>query len=266
MRRYAPILIALMLAAGCGGSGGGVPSVDAELQELNACARATLISLARMAHHFGTLLRIAQGEPQSSDIDFFFGDDPVSPTPDDFEFGIAFDTDGDSLLDTSITGRVVFSEDPTDGLSPGATVDISFQVWNDGMLSGFGGFETGTFTASGSVWMTIVSPTEVRIGKRPSGVWSLLSVSQVFDECGVTMLVRDPDTLTVRFDEPILSGGASVQVRGFGVELSGAMEVQQERPVPFYGSFSLDASQSVRILGNMNGSDIDTRIDVLLPP
>lgn len=255
MRRLSVLLVALLLGGavvgGCGDSG----STDfaAIEQALAECSDSTMTGFLQIFYALVNVPDVLQGESPlpGFEVDVVLSVDPLDP-PNTYDFTVSFDTNGNGIRDTSVVGKVTFSEDPTDGISPGATVNFDFTVQGGDLAGG----ETGTITGSGDILATVgVVTDEVRI----TGTVSLNDTAG--DGCMADLTFPLVNPVNVFFDDT--SGALAANTGSF--DIFGTIQAIIESL-----GFTLDATltltqgdQTVNVMGDIDGTDVDFDFELL---
>lgn len=258
MKRLSGFLVALLLCGalvgGCGDSGGGTDFAAVQ-QALEECSQESLTGLLQVFYGLIMVPDVLQGEAPLPGFDVFvqLSVDPLDP-PNTYDFRVAFDTNANAIQDTSIVGKVTFSEDPTDGLAPGATVQFDFTV-QGGDLASDG--ETGTITGSGDILATVGAITE------QVAITGTVSISDTAgDGCtaDLTFPLAAPINLFF-FDDT--SGELAANVGAFDV--FGTIQAIIESL-----GYTLDATltlvaddETVNVAGDIDGTDVDFDFEIL---
>jgi len=158
----AAALVCGSLVSGCGGSSS--TNIAAIEQAMANCSQASMASMLRALYAIVGVPDFIAGEGTlpGFDISALPSTDPLDP-PNTWDFAVVFDTNSNGIPDSAIVGKITFSEDPTDGLDPGAVLNITFTIQNTPVVAG-GAVENGTVTGSGDLTATLgVLTTQVDI-------------------------------------------------------------------------------------------------------
>jgi len=256
MRKLAIIFIlgSGLLVAGCGGSSSSLnpAALEAAFQE---CGQGSVLNLMRLANQLAGLLQFAQGE---SGVPGTFYDFAPGSATNTYDFTLIFDTTGDGVPDTSVVGTATFSEDPTDGLAVGATVDLSFDIYATNMpLAGFPP-QSGTLTGGGDLTVRITAPDRLTVA-------GTLDIND--SGCSALLEFSSEEPLDVVFPYTIVVGPVEA-ANFFGISIFGAMSAQLttlghtlEGILTLYSD-----NQMANLAGNVDGIDIDTDFEVAPDP
>ena len=124
MRKLSGFLSALVLSgavlAGCGDDGG--TNYSSLAQAFEDCSQDSVAALVNVLYALVSVPDAIEGEdsepiPGFEVVSVF--EEPPPAAPNTWSFEVIFDTNGNGIPDTTLSGTAVFSEDPTDGLDPG---------------------------------------------------------------------------------------------------------------------------------------------------
>jgi hypothetical protein len=199
--------------------------------------------------------------------DVIAGEDPlpgldvnvnVTANPLVWDFLIAFDTNLNAINDTAITGQVTFSEDPTDGFLPGATLHFVFTVTTP-VVAG-APLDTGTLTGSGDLLATIGAVEE------QATISGTISLTDTSGE-GCTADITFPVTPPVNFD---FSAGVKLPKAQLAAntglfEIFGTIQAAIESlgyTLTADVTFTQD-DQTVNVDGDIDGTPVDFDFELL---
>ncbi|MCI0635498.1 MAG: hypothetical protein L0206_16525 [Actinobacteria bacterium] len=184
----------------------------------------------------------------------------VTANPLVWDFLIAIDTNANAIPDTAITGQITFSEDPTDGFLPGATLHFVFAVTTPLVA---GPVDTGTLTGSGDLLATIGATEE------QATISGTISLNDTSGE-GCTADITFPVSPPVNLD---FSGGFVPPPVGQLAANTGIFEIfgTIQAAIETLGyTFNADVTfvaddQTVGVDGDIDGNPVDFDFE-LLPP
>jgi len=162
MRKLSGSMSALLLGGalifGCNGSSS--TNLAAVEQALQGCSQASMTRMLQVLYGLVGIPDVIAGDPAFPGflVNATQSIDPLDPA-NTWDFSVVFDTNGNGIPDTAVVGKVTFSEDPTDGLSPLATLQFNFTVQNTPPPAGLV-FEAGTLTGTGNLLATVGTVTE----------------------------------------------------------------------------------------------------------
>ena len=146
------VFVGLVAVAGCSSSGGDGKS--ATQLAFEQCTSSAVFDLLRVANQLADLLRFAQGLPNSGNVQRDPSQDPDPPNT--YTYSIPFDVSGDGQADTTISGKITYPNDPSNGLSIGSKSDATFTLTPSGALP-------GPLSGSGQVSVTIEDQSSVAL-------------------------------------------------------------------------------------------------------
>jgi hypothetical protein len=246
------------LFGGCGGDGDS--DFAAIAQAMEECSQSTMVNLMTAFYAVVTVPDVIAGESPfpGFDVNVALSTDPLDP-PNTWDFAVVFDTNSNGVADSAVVGKMTFSEDPTDGLSPLATIQIDFTLQNSPLIAG-AVVENGTVTGSGSLLATLGAvPEEATI----SGTISLTDTAGEGCDATLTFPVGTPLNLQFSdFGEPVIEqlaantglfeifGTIEAFIESLGHELDVTLTLT-------------DGDQTVAGDGTLDGVDVDFDFELL---
>lgn len=265
MKKLVGFLCALVLSGalmtGCGGGSGSSTDFAALAVAFEDCSQQSVANLINVVY---ALVGIPDYIESEGDSPFpgFEVDASQLPSPpnaaNSWSFSVRFDTNGNGIPDTTVSGTAVFSEDPADGLGPGATIQITFQVDNSALSGGNGG-DHGTLTGSGNVTATL--------GAIPEDVTITGSASFADGACSADLDFALADPLHLLFFEGTpVAPQLAANLGAF--EMFGTIEVLLATlGHEFDGSVSIEPEgQTATVTGQINGTfEVDGDFEIVPP-
>jgi hypothetical protein len=248
-------LLCGVLVGGCD-DGGGTDFAAVE-QALAECSESAMANMMLAFYGLVNLPDVIAGESPLPGLDV---DVNVTANPLVWDFLIALDTNANAIPDTAITGQITFSEDPTDGLLPGATLHFVFQVTTP-LVAG-PPLDTGTLTGSGDLLATVGANDEQAT---ISGTISLNDTSGAGCTADIVFPVSPPVTLDFTGGQPPPVGQLAANTGLF--EIFGTIQAAIET---LGHTLSADLTfvaddQTVSVDGDIDGTPLDFDFE-LLPP
>ncbi len=261
MRKARGLVLAALLCGaligGCGDSGGGTDFAAIE-QALAECSESAMANMMLAFYGLVNVPDVIAGESPLPGLDMNV---TVTGNPLVWDFLIAIDTNANAINDTAITGQVTFSEDPTDGFLPGATLHFVFTVTTP-LVAG-APLDTGTLSGSGDLLATIGATEEQAT---ISGTISLTDTSGEGCKADITFPVAPP--VNFDFSAGIKPPGPVQLAANTGLfEIFGAIQVAIESlgyTLTADVTFTQD-DQTVNVDGDIDGTAVDFDFE-LLPP
>ena len=257
MRRFlSAVVLGLSLWVGGCGSGGGGVGLAALQQAFQQCSQTSLFHFLRLVNGAGAVLAVTQGQfpPPNTGVNITPG-----AAPNSFDFVVSLDINANGAFDTFLVGTATFSEDPTDGLLPGSSVTLVYDIRNTPQVSG-DPTETGTLTGNVDVTVTFVGPEQ-------GSLEGLVVLNDSAGGCSATLDFPQATPLQLVFPEPILTGPIPAANVG-GIELFGevvasltALGQTLESTITLEGG-----SQEVTVVGFAGSLELDIAFDLFPPP
>jgi hypothetical protein len=243
------------MVGGCGGDGD--TDIAAIQQALEECSQSTLVSMINALIAIVSVPDVIAGEDPTPgfDVNATLSVDPLDP-PFTYDFSIVFDTNQNAVPDSAIVGKMTFSDDPTDGVDPLATVLIDFTVQNSPVVAG-APVENGTVTGSGDLTATVgADPDQVAI----TGTISLTDTAGDGCEANLTFPVATP--LNLDFSDESLPAqlAANVGFEIFGVIQAIITSLGHELDADLT---LVDGDQTVTGSGTVDGVNVDFEFEVM---
>jgi len=251
----AAALLCGSLVGGCGGSSSNFAAVE---QAMVNCSQSSLITLLSVLYAFDSVPDVIAGNGAlpGYDVQVALSVDPLDP-PNTWDFSVVFDTNSNGIADSAIVGKVTFSDDPTDGLAPGDTLAITFQLQNTPVLAGGAPPENGTVTGSADLLATIGATEDI----------VTISGSATFTDsagagCSADLVFPVGTPITLDF-----SGSQPVQLAAdVGLfDIFGLIQATLETlGYTFNGDVTLtQGSQTVNVFGDIDGVEVDVDFELL---
>jgi len=133
----------MFLPVGCGSSGG--DGLAQFVQQLRGCSEDGLSYIVALTLIMEPVIDAIQDGDEFPGLTV----DETDEDQDIWSFNYLADLDNDGVPETTVSGSIDFSEDPTDGIANGATATINFNVAGAEFIAGGGTLNT-TYGANGA--------------------------------------------------------------------------------------------------------------------
>jgi len=258
MRKMRGFVLAAFLCGlvigGCGDSGG--TDFAAIEQALAECSESAMANMMLAFYGLVNVPDVIAGEDPLAGLDVNV---TVTGNPLVWDFLVTLDTNQNLIHDTAITGQVTFSEDPTDGFMPGATLHFVFTVTTP-VIAG-APLDTGTLTGSGDLLATIGAVEEQAT---ISGTISLTDTSGGGCTADITFPVSPP--VNFDFSAGIKKPGPVQLAANTGLfEIFGTIQAAIEAlgyTLTADVTFTQD-DQTVNVDGDIDGTAVDFDFELL---
>jgi hypothetical protein len=234
------LVLGLAVAAGgCSSGGGGTQSVTATALALRSCGIAGIYNIFSLIERMGLVI----DELQGTDVPGL----SVTPTgvANQWDFSIALDLNVDGISDSTVTGRVTFAQNPTDGIEPGDTATLTVSQPGAPDLPALNGTFNLQFLSASNVSLT--------------GTGAVNGV----EGCNVTFTLPASDPLVLEFAPGVAPSTLAFNLANAVLAMGTVNLTARSGANTYVATVVFDVSNDIQIIGpTLNNAPLP---DVVLP-